>query len=215
MSFVGFENPCHPYQEPPLRLNDLIMHPGAAFLHACTSDTPGLAIRKGDWILCDKTIRPNGDSWVLIELFGDIGIIKLNQPIHTLDEQLMILGTIVIVIHHHYGDIPHLEEPTPDLDSLLFPNPLTGFISRASGHTLKGAAVLDGSLLVVRREVDYTSGSIAVLHHNNRFISRILNFVDMTLDDSYGGQMAMPKPLSCEGIITASIDFIVEHPLWN
>ena len=66
-----------------------------------------------------------------------------------------------------------MEEPI-DLASWLIDHPAASYVMRVSGHSMVGAGVADGDMVVVSRAVEARSGDIVVaLVHGDRTMKRL------------------------------------------
>ena len=71
-----------------------------------------------------------------------------------------------------------MEEPI-DLASWLIDHPAASYVMRVSGHSMVGAGVADGDLVVVSRAVEARSGDIVVaLVHGDRTMKRLRKRAD-------------------------------------
>lgn len=86
-----------------------------------------------------------------------------------------------------------MDEPI-DLASWLIDHPAASYVMRVSGHSMVGAGVADGDLVVVSRAVEARSGDIVVaLVHGDRTMKRLRRRGDRL--------WLMPEAEGYEGII--------------
>ncbi|WP_198437633.1 S24 family peptidase [Moritella sp. F3] len=204
--FTGFENPAATFLESALDLGEIISHPASTFIYQNTEIDDRSPIELVKWYVIDSSLKPELIDSVLIELHGEQTIRRVSSLCYT-TEPVLTLGTVTAIIKHH-----HITPAIPDdlqfgLHSALIPLPAAAFISRARGSKMSGLGIKNEDLLVVRRDVNYEQGSIAVIYSENKFMCRVLNLSNNTLDDADGVQSPLIRPLSAEGVATASIEF--------
>lgn len=205
--FTGFENPTTPYREKPLNLGDIILRPASTFIYQkAQSDTSAL-VRKDDWVVVDASMKPESTDLVLAEQYGEQSIVPLAK-IHNIQSELTVIGTATAIIRHHRPAPPLPKgKLQKELHPALIPMPAAAFLSKAKGSRMAGLGIRDNSLLIVRRDVDYQQGDLAVVYADNAFQCRLLNLSNGTLDDGLGVQTPITGPLAIEGVVTASISF--------
>lgn len=205
-TFTGFENPAATCIESALDLGEMISHPADTFIFQNTEIDNRSSLELTRWYIIDASINVASTDLVLMEQFGEQSIRRVSSLCIT-EEDVLILGTVTAIILHHHV-VPEI--PTDlkrDLHAALIPLSAAAFISRARGSNMSGLGINNDALLIVRRDVSYVQGSLAVIYAENIFTCRLLNLSNNTLDDGKGVQSPLIRPLSVEGIITASVDF--------
>ena len=61
------------------------------------------------------------------------------------------------------------------LDEYLIKNPSATYLARAQGHSMTGAGIMDGALLIVDRSVNASHGDIIVASLNGEFTCKYLD----------------------------------------
>jgi DNA polymerase V len=61
------------------------------------------------------------------------------------------------------------------LDALLIEHPSATFIGRADGHSMQGAGIFNGDLLIVDRHIQVKNHDVIVANLNGEFICKILD----------------------------------------
>lgn len=62
-----------------------------------------------------------------------------------------------------------------NLDELLIKHPSATYLVKASGHSMIGAGIYDGDILIIDRAVTATTGDIVIASINGEFTCKYLN----------------------------------------
>jgi len=212
--FTGFENPAATFLESALDLGEIISHPASTFIYQKPQMDEQYPVEIVQWYIIDSSIKPVSTDLVLIELHGNRSV-HLVSSLSDTTEPVLTLGTVTAIIKHHHlaPDIP--DDLQTGLHSALIPLPAAAFISRARGSKMAGLGIKNEDLLVVRRDVNYEQGSIAIIYSENKFMCRVLNLSNNTLDDADCMQSTIIRPLSVEGVVTTSVEFKRKVLSWD
>jgi len=212
-AFIGFENPAATLIESALDLGDIISHPADTFIFPDNVIDDRSALELTSWNIIDSSIKHELTDLVLIEQYGEQAIRRVSSLINT-EEDILIMGTVTAIIVHHQPAPKIPDNLKRGLHAALIPLPAAAFISRARGSNMSGLGINNNALLIVRRDVNYVQGALAVIYAENKFQCRLLNLSNNTLDDGKGVQTPLIRPLSVEGIVTVTIEFKRQVILW-
>lgn len=124
---------------------------------------------------------------------------------------LTVLRPVPAIVIHLYESVPAgFPSPATDymegdinLQELLIPKPLSTFIVRVKGESMRNANIPDGALLVVDKSQKAVSGSIIVAVVNGEFTVKRL------VQTSRNWVLHPENPLYKPVIITGDMDFTV------
>lgn len=67
-----------------------------------------------------------------------------------------------------------------DLNELIIQHPSATFFARVGGHSMEGAGILDGDILVIDRSVSPTNGAIVIARFEGEFTVKRIRILEKT-----------------------------------
>ncbi|UJF17728.1 translesion error-prone DNA polymerase V autoproteolytic subunit [Vibrio sp. SS-MA-C1-2] len=95
------------------------------------------------------------------------------------------------------------------LDDLLISHPSSTYIGRVSGESMIEVGIMDGSLLIVDRALNYQNGDVIVANYNGLFVVKQINIPERKLCSANGSYqdiiIAEGDTFSVEGVVIHTI----------
>lgn len=95
------------------------------------------------------------------------------------------------------------------LGELLVEYPSATFIGKADGHSMEGAGIFNGDILIVDRHVKVKDSNVIVVNLNGEFICKLLNITQRLLVSANSNYKTIPinddDQFTIEGVVIRSI----------